>query len=139
MQYTLVGDVVMRKSKKSRFTTSKLKNLKMDDDVYKLRRKVMDLIYEARTLAPDIPRITVRITEDAGKTLGVARMKGNIIWITKSAIRHPNLRTVVFHEICHGIGGIKHQKGGLMNPSLVNLTKYQAQKEFKYWSNKWRK
>ena len=121
-----------------KYSTPKLKNLKMNDEVYKLRRKVIDLVYEAKSLVPSLPRITVRITEDAGKTLGVAKMKGNIIWVTKRAIGHPNLRVVVFHEIQHGVGGIKHQKGGLMNPSVVNLTKSQAQKEFKYWANKWR-
>jgi len=45
-------------------TTNIGKNLKMDDKVYKLRRRVINLIYELKKIKPDLPRITVRITED---------------------------------------------------------------------------
>ncbi len=81
----------------------------MDDAVYKLRRQVIELIYEAKRGGVNLPRISVRIGEQKAKhnVLGVATMKGNQMWITKDAIDlgTDTLRNVVFHEIAHAVYG----------------------------------
>jgi len=123
---------------KTKFDTySEMKNLQMNQDTYKLRRDVMNIIYEAKKLK-NIPRVSVRITEDSPDTLGAGRMKGNIIWISKRAVKNRNLRTIVYHELLHTCYGVDHQKGDiLMDPRLRGgLTKEQVQKRFVYWANK---
>mgnify|MGYP003630326674 FL=1 len=60
--------------------TKKIKNFKMNDEVYKLRRQVIELIYEAKRGGINLPRIAVRIGEQKAKhknVLGVATMNGN--------------------------------------------------------------
>ena len=106
---------------KSKFDEDpKVKNLEMNDEVYKLRRKVMDIIYDAKKMA-SLPRITVRITEedDNNDIIGLARMKDNIIWISQDAIEEPkiDLRRTVYHEILHAVFGVPHKEEGvLMGP-----------------------
>lgn len=115
-------------------SNSKTKNLDMNDKVYKLRRAVMDFIYEAKEVV-DLPRITVRITEDHETMLGCARLKENILWITKRAIDSYDLRSVVYHEIAHAVYGAGHDVNcPLMKPSTdkqEKLTKAQCQKILK--------
>jgi len=117
-----------------------MSNLQMDPEVYKLRRTVIDLIYEARELAP-LPRITVRITEDDTfrHRMGVAGMNANIIRIPKSStkISKKDLRAIVYHEILHAILGVPHDnKCKLMSPYFEPLTKKEAQTLFKKWIKK---
>jgi hypothetical protein len=87
--------------------TKKIKNFKMNDDVYKLRRQVINLIYEVKNGGGKLPRISVRVGEQTAKhknILGCAMMNKNQMWITKDAIDLgiDTLRNVVFHEIAHG-------------------------------------
>lgn len=89
-------------------TTTKLTNLKMSDETYKLRRKVIDYIYEAKRIYPRLPRITVRITENDDKIAGLALVGGNTIWITSDYVAK---RGVVFHEILHACFGVRHIPG----------------------------
>ena len=109
--------------------TAKLKNLDMNEDVYALRRAVIDLIYEAKETLPDLPRIEVRITVDSDKLNGVARMSEKMIWIpANSAKRSRNeLRRTVFHEICHAVFGTEHVNGcALMGPVYKDIDKRVA-------------
>ena len=70
-----------------RKTTKDFKNFKMDNEVYQLRKKVINIIYEVKNLGLNIPRVDVRIGEHKKcNVLGLARLEDNIIWITKSAI-----------------------------------------------------
>ena len=102
-----------------------IKNFKMNDAVYKLRRKVIDLIYEVKSEIRSLPRIEVRIGEARNhRTLGVAALKDLKIWITKDAIDlGPDaLRNVVFHEIVHAVSGFGHdEKCSLMQPTLKTI------------------
>jgi predicted metal-dependent hydrolase len=102
--------------------TKQIKNFKMNDAVYKLRRQVIELIYEAKKEIKNLPRIEVRIGEARNHSvLGVARLKDNKIWITKKAIdmSQDALRNVVFHEIVHAVTGFKHdEKCPLMKSTL---------------------
>jgi hypothetical protein len=92
---------------------SQIKNFKMNDAVYKLRRQVINLIYEAKKEIKDLPRIEVRIGEARKKNvLGVAMLKDCKIWITDDAINMGDdaLRNVVFHEIVHAVTGFGHDE-----------------------------
>ena len=102
--------------------TKQIKNIKMNDAVYKLRRQVIELIYEAKKEIKDLPRIEVRIGEPRNhKVLGVAELKNKKIWITKDAIDlgQDSLRNIVFHEIVHAVTGFGHdEKCPLMQSKL---------------------
>ena len=121
-------------------TTKDFTNHKMTDDVYKLRRQVIDMIYEIKNVYSDIPRIDVRIGKS--KTcgvLGVARLNDNIIWIDDQAYKNDDyLRNVVYHEILHAIYGINHdEKCPLMCSTLKEvISKNECLKTFgKYYRN----
>jgi len=99
-----------------------IKNFKMNDSVYKLRRQVIDLIYEVKKEIRNLPRIEVRIGEARDhNVLGVAKLSRNQIWITKRAIdmSQDALRNVVFHEIVHAVTGFGHdEKCPLMKSTM---------------------
>ena len=107
--------------------TKKIKNFEMNSDVYKLRRQVIELIYEAKRGGVNLPRISVRIGEQKLKhknVLGVATMSGNQMWITKDAIDLgiDALRNVVFHEIAHAVFNVQHDEScPLMQSSLITI------------------
>ncbi len=100
--------------KRDKFETERLKNKQMSPAVYRLRREVIALIYEAKRLWPDLPRIEVRVTEDNAAVCGVGRMGKRIIWITESFVAD---RLTVFHEILHAAYAVPHIDGcPLMSP-----------------------
>lgn len=96
--------------------TGYAKNLKMNDETYKYRRLVMDVIYEAKAklkeMGVDLPRIEVRIAERDRKALGWAYLGEKIIYIPLQMFTVPRLkpylRGVVLHEIVHATRGFKH-------------------------------
>ena len=94
----------------------KIKNFKMNDNTYSLRRKVIDLIYEAKRGGVNLPRIEVRVGEQSSakhkNVLGCAKMSNNQMWITKDAIDLGSdiLRNIVFHEIAHAVYGTQHDE-----------------------------
>ena len=121
------------KKKGIKMNTKKIKNFKMNDEVYKLRRQVINLIYEAKNFGIDLPRIDVRIgTAKKGheQVLGVGRMSDKKIWITERAINHSKnyLRHVVFHEIGHAVFGLNHREDCPLMCSELDkpVTKKQA-------------
>lgn len=101
-------------------------NLKMNDEVYALRREVMGYLYEAKNLlrshGVQMPRVEVRITDNTGSTghaAGMGRMGGNVIWISTMCLNKwsKHVRLVVFHELLHAVLAIKHdEKCPLMKP-----------------------
>ena len=124
--------------------TKLLKNRESSQETYELRRKVMNLIYEAREVVgkENWPRVTIRICEDKkGGALGVGRMGQNIVWINEITVSGDcakYLREVVYHELCHALWAIEHnEKCPLMSSTLGGnkpLTKAQCQRIFKkYW------
>ena len=124
-------------------TTKRFVNFKMDNEVYKNRRKVLNFIYELKNEGFKLPRIDIRIGEDKKcSILGRARLKDNIIWITQKAINHGDmeLRTTVYHELLHAIYGCNHVKGcpimSAVQPDVV-ANKYQSIEIFKKYYNKY--
>lgn len=98
--------------------TSGLENKKMSPEVYKLRREIIELIYEAKRLVPNLPRITVRVTDNnSSGVLGCARMGGNIIWISEGYVAS---RATVFHEILHAVYGQAHVVGCPLMATHIN-------------------
>jgi len=119
-------------------TTKLLANKTMNSDVYKLRTQVIELIYEIKKIQ-DLPRIDVRITDDAELTLGVAQLSSNIIWISERAIKDNrfDLRTVVYHEVLHAVYGILHDEScPLMKSKHTPLTKELCQSLFMKYARK---
>ena len=98
----------------------------MNDEVYKLRRQVIDLIYEAKRGGVNLPRIEVRVGEQSSSkhknALGCAKMSGNQMWITKDAIDLglDTLRNIVFHEIAHAVYGTEHDESCPLMQSALN-------------------
>jgi len=101
---------------------AQIKNFKMNDEVYKLRRQVINLIYEVKKEFLSFPRIEVRIGEARNhNVLGVAKLSKKQIWITKRAVdmSQDALRNIVYHEIVHAVTGFGHDdKCPLMKPTL---------------------
>ena len=93
--------------------TKYINNFKMNDDTYKLRRQVINILYEAKRMGIKLPRINVRIGSPAAgheNTLGVG---GSLnIWITKKAIdgSYNYLLHVVLHELCHAVFNTDHNE-----------------------------
>ena len=104
------------------------KLLKMDDDIYALRRKVIDIIYLAKGKV-NLPRVEVRIVEGAtwdkdGYIMGYAYMGKQIIHIEKKYVGCTNtiLTTLVLHEILHAVLSIPHNDNcPLMKPYISEL------------------
>ena len=119
-------------------TDRHLKNLKMNDDVYKLRREAMKYIYEAKQLC-ELPRITIRITEKNQNILGKALIEDNTIWIPENSIKEGyDMRSIVYHELLHAVFGVPHaDKDDLMSPYHKKLTKEKADKLFIKWAKKY--
>ena len=122
------------------------KNLKMNDDVYTLRRKVIDEIYVAKNLLRqhgiELPRLDVRITDNSGcNALGMARLNQNIIWISKDGLNYyGKLREIVFHEIVHAVTGFEHDTNCVLMCPCCSITKLDEnllnQTFIKYFKNK---
>mgnify|MGYP007072427941 CR=1 FL=1 len=117
--------------------TREIKNFKMDAEVYKKRRQVIDLVYEIKKEIKSLPRIEVRIGEARDhNVLGVAQLKDKKIWITKRAVdmSQDALRNIVYHEIVHAVTGFGHdEKCPLMKSTMDGylLNKKQCMKYLK--------
>ena len=130
----------MRKRKKT--IIKEFNNSKMNNEVYKLRRQVINLIYEIKNNGFNIPRIDVRVGKSVDcRKLGMARLNGNIIWIDIATIKKSQnyLRNVVYHELLHTIyGGEHNEKCPLMSATLKEvLPKNKCLTIFKNYYNKY--
>ena len=124
-------------------TVSGFVNHKMTNEVYKNKHKVLNFVYELKNEGFKLPRIDVRIgTSKKCNVLGKATLKGNIIWITQTAIDNGNneLRTTVFHELLHTIYGCEHKRGcpimSANQPDVV-VNKVKAIEIFKTYYSKY--
>jgi len=108
----------------------KMPTLNMGDVTYKLRKRVMSFIYEAKKLA-NFNRVDIRITENSKDgCLGLAAMAGGksnghaiLIPIESVKMNDDKLRHIVFHELLHAVKNIKHDSNcPLMQPALNSQT-----------------
>lgn len=115
------GDINARKRRRD--TTKDLKKLGMNKEVYNLRRRVINIIYDALNLHP-LPRITVRVTESHDDILGKARLDEgeHILWITQEAIQDSDwdLRRTVYHEILHTVFNVPHIEGDILMDKITD-------------------
>ena len=129
----------MRKNK----TTKNFINFKMTNEVYNLRKKVINVLYDLKNNGFNIPRIDVRIGQHKDcQVLGVARLNNNIIWITEKAIdkKENEFYHTVLHELLHTIYGCEHDnKCHIMTPyqPKVVFNKNKLFKIFKNYYNKY--
>ena len=89
---------------------------------YKERRKVINILYEARNRGIKLPRVEVRIGEPTKCAPNVLGVGGGLkIWITDKAIDrgYQYLLHVVLHELCHSVFNLPHnEKCKLMSSKL---------------------
>ena len=117
--------------------TKQIKNFDMNDNTYKMRRQVINMLYEIKKEIKNFPRIEVRIGEARNhNVLGVAQLKDKKIWITKRAVdmSEDALRNIVYHEVVHAVTGFGHDDlCPLMKPTLDGylLNKNQCMKYLK--------
>lgn len=107
---------------KKRTVIKELTNKKMNPEVYAMRRKVIEIIYELKKHL-DLPRIEVRITDNPEDTvIGMGTMcEATTIWIVERATEFPyeSLRHLVGHEIGHAVFKLDHSdKCPLMKQGL---------------------
>jgi hypothetical protein len=108
-----------------------MKIIKMTDSLFIQRRRVMDMLYEAReVLSMELPRIKIRIVdfEEEKNTLGLCYIDQNYITISKSidSWDEDYLRHIVWHELAHAYFNAKHdEKCPLMHP-IANLGQKKA-------------
>ena len=131
----------MLKKRKETMNTIEINNHKMNNEVYQLRKKVIDILYQAKDFEINLPRINVRIGNSTEKHKNVLGVGGNKnIWITEKAINkgYQYLLHVVLHELCHAVYNLPHnEKCKLMSSKLdkpCGIT--QAWKIFKKYSQK---
>jgi len=122
--------------------TKQIKNFKMNDVTYKMRRSVIEILYTAKSKGIILPRINVRIGESTHNYPNVLGVGGNLnIWITKTAIDRSSdyLLHVVLHELCHAIFNLPHNESCPLMASVLDkpCTNAQAWKIFEgyYYEN----
>jgi hypothetical protein len=103
---------------KGKKATKGFKNRSMNDHTYKLRRSVMDIIYDFKRRY-GIPRQTIRIVDRCGEShegwhnvIGYAGMGQNYVhirgdWASKN---RESLIPLVAHEVVHSVLSIGHDK-----------------------------
>ena len=97
-------------------------NLKMNDEVFAFRRKVIGVVYELKKLVPSLQRVEIRITDTprCSKHSGLALTGGSIIWIPQNTLKMSDnaIYEVVAHEVVHALAGFGHDnKCPLMSPT----------------------
>lgn len=134
----------MKTKKKVNFKGTEFEsvNKDMNPEVYKLRRMVMEYIYEAKNLVKselniELPRQTIRIVDmtpqGADSLLGFATMGKNQIYIPEKTLsKEYSLKHIVFHEILHSWLCVEHDETSkLMSATLTSkMTSKQIDKEF---------
>ncbi len=100
-------------------TAYNFKKMKMNNDVYALRRKVINVIYELKKHV-NLPRIEVRIVENGDwGVCGYAYLGKKIVHMNKKycTITDDALFHLVAHEVVHAVAGFGHDdKCYLMHP-----------------------
>jgi predicted SprT family Zn-dependent metalloprotease len=101
-------------------TTRNAKMLKMDDNIYQLRRKVMDVLYEIKNRGYNIPRVEVRVVSEDTEACAYAYLGKNIIHFNKKYMGVSNFTQVVLHEVVHASFGV----GEVVGCRLMHCTEF---------------
>lgn len=120
-------------------TCRNAKMLKMDNEIYALRRKVMDVLYEIKGRGYNIPRIEVRVVSEDTEACAYAYLGRNIVHFNKLYMNSNKFTQIVLHEVVHASFGIGEVVGcKLMHCSEFwnnNICKEDAWKVFDMYYN----
>jgi len=94
--------------------------LKMDDNVYALRRKVMDVLYTIKRRGYSIPRIEVRILDGSTDACAYAYLGRNIVHFNRTYMKRKNFTQIVLHEVVHASFGV----GEVVGCKLMHCSKF---------------
>jgi len=134
----------MYKNKLKNKTAYGSKLLKMDNNIYSLRRRVISRIYNynnqlQKLQLPRLPRIEVRVVskctecpEGLNGVAGYAYMNKRIIHIPENSFKYNGVLfdQLIMHEILHSIG-FNHKKNcPVMHPSMHRVSKEKLNKTF---------
>ena len=116
--------------------------LKMNDTTYAMRRKVLNVIYEAKGRGYALPRVEVRIVEGLTDACAYAYLDACVIHVGDSWVESKCLTHIVLHEIGHAVFGLLRVEGcplmdcegGLYSDDEL-MWKY-FDKYYKKWINK---
>ena len=98
-------------------------DLKMSNNTYKLRRKVINYIYDIKNrFNLDLPRIEVRIST-MKKHIGLGWYGQNIIRI-KDTLKDDKLKSIVLHEIGHAVFYLFHDDNCILMNPYTKIDKY---------------
>lgn len=118
-------------------TMKGFEQMRMNDQVYALRRKVIEIIYQANDKLrdaglPKLPRQTVRIVDSKEHTYvaGYAWMGQDIVHIMQDTCRKDALLHVVLHELCHSVLAVRHDEEC---PLMASCLPHCAVSEDKLW------
>jgi hypothetical protein len=101
-------------------TARNAKMLKMDNEIYALRRKVMDVLYEIKGRGYDMPRIEVRVVSEDTEACAYAYLGRNIIHFNRAYMNKPNFTQIVLHEVVHATFGV----GEVVGCKLMHCTNF---------------
>ena len=102
--------------------TKQIRNNKMNDATYILRRKVISILYEAKDQGIKLPRVNVRIGNPTKGHENVLGVGGRLnIWITEKAIDkgYNYLLHVTLHELCHAVFDLDHNENCQLMASSI--------------------
>ena len=134
----------MYKNKLKNKTAYGSKLLKMDNNIYSLRRRVISRIYNynnqlQKLQLPRLPRIEVRVVskctecpEGLSGVAGYAYMNKRIIHIPENSFKYNGVLfdQLIMHEILHSIG-FNHKKNcPVMHPSMHKVNRRELENTF---------
>tara|TARA_R110002167_G_scaffold124178_1_gene303490 strand:+ start:197 stop:628 length:432 start_codon:yes stop_codon:yes gene_type:complete len=96
------------------------KMLKMDDNVYALRRKVMDVLYDIKHRGYTIPRVEVRVVDGSTDACAYAYLGENIVHFNKTYMEDKNFTQIVLHEVVHASFGV----GEVIGCNLMHCSEF---------------
>lgn len=105
---------------------------KMDGDTYRLRRNVIDIIYDLKKVV-DLPRVEVRIVDLNNEVCGYGYYGRNVIHIGAkyAKLGGDALYHIVLHEIVHAVTSFKHDENCHLMQSVIPLGKFDNDKALK--------
>ena len=125
-------------SRRNKRTMKGFEQMRMNDQVYALRRKVIEIIYQANDKLREaglskMPRQTVRIVDSKECTTvaGYAWMGQDIVNIKQDTCRKEYLLHTVLHELCHSVLAVEHDE---QCPLMASHLPCCAVSEDKLWA-----
>jgi predicted SprT family Zn-dependent metalloprotease len=101
-------------------TSRNAKMLKMDNDIYQLRRKVMNVLYDIKGRGYNIPRVEVRVVSEDTEACAYAYLGKNVVHFNRAYMNRANFTQIVLHEVVHASFGV----GEIVGCKLMHCTEF---------------